>query len=257
VPRLVWTALCFISLAAACKTRAPEPLRVAAAADLAHAFQAITPAFTSQTPSDLRLTLGSTGLLARQIIQGAPFDLFLAANRGYVDQVVKSGACDPSSVASYGRGRLVIWVKGSAGAGLSPAALGDDRFKRIAIADPEHAPYGKAARDALTHAGVWQQVSGRLVYGENVQQALELAQSGNADAAIVGLSLVIGGASGSWSLIDEAFHAPIDQTLVVCNHGTNAASARQLRDFLMAPAGREILRKYGFLMPGEALARVP
>jgi molybdate transport system substrate-binding protein len=249
--------LCCMSLVVACKAKPPEPLRVAAAADLAHAFTALTPAFISQNACDLRLTLGSTGLLARQIIQGAPFDLFLAANSAYVEQVVKSGACDASSVASYGRGRLVIWVKGSAGGELSPAALNDARFRRVAIADPEHAPYGKAARDALIHAGVWQQVSGRLVYGENVQQALELAESGNADAAIVGLSLAIGSQSGSWSLIDEAFHAPIDQTLVVCNHGTNRARARQLADFLKAPAGRAILRKYGFLMPGEALAQVP
>ena len=251
-------ALCaaFVLLGA-CKPKPPEPLRVAAAADLAHAFTELTPAFAAQAPVDLKLTSGATGLLARQIIQGAPFDLFLAANVSYVDQVVKSGACDGASVVSYARGRLVIWTKGTDGAQLSLASLADARFKHIAIANPEHAPYGKAAREALTRAGVWSQVEGRMVYGENVQQAQELAQSGNADVAIVGLSLAIGAPAGTWAMVDEALYSPIDQALVVCKHGTNAAAAGRLASFLSAPAGRQILRKYGFLLPGEALAKAP
>lgn len=246
-------------VALGCKAKAPEPLRVAAAADLAHAFAELGPAFSAQSspPIDLKLTLGATGLLSRQLIQGAPFDLFLAANVSYVDQVVKAGACDGKSVATYARGRLVIWVKGSGGAELTPSSLTDARFKHIAIANPEHAPYGKAARDALTRAGVWSRVSQRMVYGENVQQTFELAQSGNADAAIVGLSLAIGTPKGSWAMVDEALYAPIDQALVVCNHGTNAAGARRLKAFIEAPAGRAILRKFGFLMPGEAWALAP
>ena len=240
----------------ACKKAPVEPLRVAAAADLAHAFVELGPAFSAQSslPVDVRLTLGATGLLARQLEQGAPFDLFLAANVSYVDQVVKAGACDGSTVKSYARGRLVIWVKGTGGAELTPAALADARFKHIAIANPDHAPYGKAARDALTRAGVWSSVSERMVYGENVQQTFELAQSGNADAAIVGLSLAIGTTQGSWAMVDEALYAPIEQALVVCNRGSNAAGARRFEDFIEAPAGRAILRKYGFLLPGETLA---
>ncbi|MEI9937110.1 MAG: molybdate ABC transporter substrate-binding protein [Pseudomonadota bacterium] len=244
-------------LAVGCKARPPEPLRVAAAADLAHAFAELGPAFNAQSPTGLKLTLGATGLLARQITQGAPFDLFLAANVSYVDQVVKAGACDGSTVATYARGRLVIWVKGAGGAELTPAGLADARFKHIAIANPEHAPYGKAARDALTRAGVWDRVAERMVYGENVQQTFELAQSGNADVAIVGLSLAIGSTNGSWAMVDEASYAPIDQALVVCQHGTNAAGARRLAAFIEAPEGRAILRKFGFLMPGETLAKAP
>jgi molybdate transport system substrate-binding protein len=246
-----------LALLVACKGKPPEPLHVAAAADLAHAFAEITPAFTAQTPSDLKLTVGATGLLARQIMQGAPFDLFLAANTAYVEQVVKAGACDGATQFKYARGRIVIWVKGDGGAQLNLAALSDARFKHIAIANPEHAPYGMAAREALTRAGVWGQVSDHLVYGENVQQTLELAQSGNADIAIVGLSLALGTAGGSWSLIDEASYTPIDQSLVVCKHGTNAAAAQKLADFLKAPAGRAILRKYGFTLPGEAASKAP
>ena len=256
-PGWLGAALIASCMTSACKRRSPEPLRVAAAADLARAFSEITPAFVRDAPCDLKLTLGSTGLLARQISQGAPFDLFLSANRSYVEQVLNSGACQASSVASYGRGRLVIWLKAAGGAELDLASLTEARFKRIAIANPEHAPYGNAAREALTRAGVWSKVSERLVYGENVQQALELARSGNADVAIVGLSLAIGEAQGSWSLVDAALHAPLDQVLVVCQHGTNAARGQQLADFLKAPPGRAILRKYGFLLPGESLARVP
>ncbi len=251
-----FASLCVFALVA-CKSKPPEPLRVAAAADLAHAFAELTPAFTAQTPSDLKLTSGASGLLARQLAQGAPFDLFLAANTGYVEQVVKAGACDGTTAQIYARGRLVIWVKGSDGGQLTLASLGDERFKHIAIADPEHAPYGKAAKEALTRAGVWATVSGRMVYGENVQQTQQLVQSGNADAAIVGLSLAVGSPTGSWSLVDENAYSPLDQALVVCKHGTNAGAARKLAEFLKAPAGRAILRKYGFLMPGEALAVAP
>lgn len=248
-----------LSFATACKNTPPETLRVAAAADLAYAFEELGPAFNAQSasPLELKLTLGSTGLLARQLEQGAPFDLFLAANTSYVDRVVEAAACDGGTRASYARGRLVIWLKGAGGSQLTPASLSDARFKHIAIANPEHAPYGKAARDALTRAGVWGAVSGRMVYGENVQQALELAQSGNADVAIVGLSLAVATKNGTWAMLDEALYGPIEQALVVCNRGSNAAGARRLKAFIEAPAGRAILRKYGFLLPGETLAKAP
>jgi molybdate transport system substrate-binding protein len=246
-----------LAFASSCKPKPPAPLRVAAAADLAHAFDELRPAFVAQTPSDVTVTIGASGLLAKQIMQGAPFDLFLAANTGYVEQVVKAGACDGSTEHAYARGRLVIWIKGTDGASVALGSLSDERFKHIAIANPEHAPYGAAAHDALTRAGLWSKISDRLVYGENVQQALELAKTGNADVAIVGLSLALAQKGGSWSLVDEAGYAPIDQALVVCNRGANSAGARQLADFLSAPAGRAILRKYGFLLPGEALAKAP
>jgi molybdate transport system substrate-binding protein len=251
--------LSLLLLAVGCRKPPAEPLRVAAAADLAHAFDELGPAFRAKSspPTDLKLTLGATGLLARQLVQGAPFDLFLAANVSYVDEVVKAGACDGATVASYARGRLVIWIKGAGGAELTPASLADARFKHIAIANPEHAPYGRAAKEALTRAGVWGTTSERLVYGENVQQAFELARSGNADVALVGLSLPIATKSGSWASVDDALYTPIEQALVVCKHGTNASGARRLKAFIEAAEGRAILRRYGFLLPGETLAKAP
>jgi molybdate transport system substrate-binding protein len=257
--RAAWVsaAIASLLLAAGCKPKSSAPIRVAAAADLAHAFDELRPAFNAKNPSEVTVTIGSSGLLAKQIGEGAPFDLFLAANTNYVDQVVKAGICDGSTEHSYARGRLVIWLKSTDGAGLPLAALADPRFKRIAIANPEHAPYGVAARDALTKAGIWGRVSERIVYGENVQQTLELAKTGNADVAIIGLSLALAQPQGSWSLVDEASYAPIDQSLAVCTHGENTAGGRKLAEFLSAPEGRTILRKYGFLLPGEAVAKVP
>lgn len=257
IARLGLAALLGSLLALGCKAKPAAPLRVAAAADLAHAFDEIKPAFAAENPGEMTLSIGASGLLAKQIAEGAPFDLFLAANTGYPDQVVKAGVCDGSTEHVYARGRLVIWVKGTDGAGLTLASLKDARFAHIAIANPEHAPYGAAARDALTRAGSWSTLSDHLVYGENVQQTLELAKTGNADVAIVGLSLALAQKTGSFALVDEAAYAPIDQALVVCTHGGNTGAGRKLADFLAAPAGRAILRKYGFLLPGEALAKAP
>jgi molybdate transport system substrate-binding protein len=256
ISRKAWVAI-FLALPLGCKAKAPPPLRVAAAADLAHAFEEIQTAFAPQTPSRLTLTVGASGLLAKQISGGAPFDLFLAANSGYVEQVVRASACDGSTVHVYARGRLVIWSKRPEASTLTLARLVEPRFEHIAIANPEHAPYGAAAREALNHARVWNQVASRMVYGENVQQALELAKTGNADVAIVGLSLALAQQSGSWAPVDEALYAPIDQSLVVCRHGENPGDARRLADFLSSPNGRTILRKYGFLLPGEAVAKAP
>jgi len=253
VVRIAWAALLLL----ACKAKPLAPVRVAAAADLAHAFDELKPVFATENPGEMTVSIGSSGLLAKQIAEGAPFDLFLAANTDYVDQVVKEGVCDGASAHVYGRGRLVIWVPGADGASLSLGSLSDTRFKHIAIANPEHAPYGAAARDALTRAGLWRSLNDRIAYGENVQQTLELAKTGNAEAAIVGLSLALAQKIGSFAFVDEAAYAPIDQALVVCTHGGNTAAARKLAQFLEGPSGRAILRKYGFLLPGEALAKAP
>jgi len=256
------SALCVALLAPlavvfSCKPKPAAPVRVAAAADLAHAFEELKPAFIAESPGEITISIGSSGLLAKQIAEGAPFDAFLAANTGYVDQVVHAGVCDGTSERVYARGRLVLWVNGADGSAIPLASLREARFGHIAIANPEHAPYGAAARDALIRAGLWNVLSERMVYGENVQQALELARTGNADVAIVGLSLALAQKTGSFALIDERAHAPIDQALVVCTHGGNTARGRKLAEFLEGPNGRAILRKYGFLLPGEALAKAP
>src|SRR5262249_23771980 len=145
------------------------------------------------------------------------FDLFAAANVSFAEDAIKAGRCDASTKALYARGHIVVWTKkGAPKATLSD--LSDARFVKIAIANPEHAPYGKAAREALQKKGIWDAVKPKLVFGENVQQALQFAQSGNADAAIVGLSLA-SAADGESSPIDEGDYAPLDQALVACGTG--------------------------------------
>lgn len=242
------------------QTKAPSaPLRIAAAADLKGAFSEVGAAFEKKTGTTLKASFGSTGLLAKQIQEGGPFDVFAAANVSFVDDVVKAGACDGATKSLYARGRIVVWTstKVTVAPAVTIADLKDARFTKIAIANPEHAPYGKAAEQALEHAGVADAVKPKLVLGENVQQALQFAQTGNVEAAIVALSLAIVAKGGSYIPVDESLHAPIDQAMVVCKNGGNAAVGKQFTEFVSGAEGRAIMKRYGFLLPGETLARTP
>lgn len=237
---------------AGCKPSPPPPLRVAAASDLALAFTEVGAAFEKSTGSKVEFSFGSTGLLAKQIGEGAPFDLFAAANQSYADEVVKRGACLGESRALYARGQIVMWSKAAPPKDL--ADLADPRFAKIAIANPEHAPYGQAAQQAMQRAGVWDAVRPRVVYGENVQQALAFATSGNADVAIVALSLATSSSAGQFTRIDPKNHDAIDQALVVCKNGKKAETAPRFAAFVASPEGRTIMRRHGFLLPGETEA---
>ena len=257
-------ALLLVALAAllamptGCHRKEPAPFspaRVAAAADLAFAFEEVGAAFAKKTGTKPIFSFGSTGLLAKQIEEGAPFDVFAAANVSFAERVIAAGTCDASTKALYARGRIVLW--GRAGVVLPDtlAGLADSRFVKIALANPEHAPYGHAAREAMENAGVWETVKGRAVYGENVQQTLQFAQTGNADVAFVALSLATVTKDGSYVSIDESLHAPIDQALVVCRHGKNPEMGKAFTEFVSSPEGHAIMKRYGFLLPGEVLAQ--
>lgn len=227
----------------------PAPLQVAAAADLTLAFEEIGQAFSARTGRPVVFTFGSTGLLARQLAQGAPFVVFAAANLAFIDDVVARGVCDGATRRPYARGRLALWSPaGSSAPPTSLADLADPRYGRIAIGHPEHAPYGMVAKAGLQRAGVWDVVAPRLVLGENIRQTLQFAQSGNADVAIVARSLVVDDHANPWMTVDAAEHPPLDQTLVVC--GTrDRASALAFVDFVVSAAGQAILARYGFDPP--------
>ncbi len=239
----------------ACKKAAPpsEPVLVAAAADLAFAFRDLGPLYEQATGQKVVFSFGSTGVLERQIAEGAPFDVFAAANATFADDAVASGACLADSRTSYATGRIVLYAPpGAAFTPRSMADLADSRLAKIAIANPEHAPYGRAARDAMKRAGVWDAVSPRVVYGENVQQAMQFAESGNADAAVVALSLAIA-SKGTWTLVPAGLHDPLDQVMVACSRGrAGPTSGRRFIDFVHSDAARVVMRRYGFLLPGEA-----
>ena len=190
-----------------------------------------------------------------QIMEGAPYDLFASANEAFVDDVIRSDACSSDSKAVYAQGRIALWSAKSSQ--IEPprslADLADARFQKIAIANPEHAPYGAAAKDALIRAGVWEKVQPKLVFGENIQQTMQFAQSGNADAAIVALSLAIVSES-PYTLIDAAEHRPLIQVLVACGGGPQLEGGRAFAAFVGSDPGRQIMRRYGFFLPGEATA---
>jgi molybdate transport system substrate-binding protein len=229
------------------------PLKVAAAADLAFAFRELGARFEGRTGIPVIFSFGSTGLLARQIHEGAPFDVFAAASVSFVADAVRGGRCDGETQALYARGRIVLWWSDEATV-APPQALGDlvdRRFAKIAIANPEHAPYGRAAEEALRSAGVWEAVKPRLVFGENVQQTLEYARTGNADAALVALSLAIITPGGRSLPIEPSLHRPIDQALVVCAQGERALLGRRFTAFVNGEEGRAVMRRFGFLLPGE------
>jgi molybdate transport system substrate-binding protein len=246
--------------AGGCKRSPPpdgEPLHVAAAADLADAFPEVGKAFEKATGRAVSFSFGATGLLAKQVEEGAPFDVFAAANQSFVDDVVKAGVCDADTKTIYAEGRIVLWTRGDAGLSVgSLADLARPEIVHVAIANPDHAPYGKAAKQALVKSGVWDVIGKKVVYGENVQQTLQFAQSGNADVAIVALSLATV-SGGHATPIDPSLHEPLRQTLVVCrgragSEGRLEPDARRFATFVGSGEGRAILKKYGFLREGDA-----
>lgn len=238
----------FILIACAPTSRT---LTVSAAADLQFAFTEIGVAFEQQTGTRVVFNFGSTGQLAQQIAQGAPVDLFAAANRAYVDDLAARGFIHSDSVQLYARGRITLWTRANNPTSLqSLDDLARPEIKRVAIANPEHAPYGVAAREALQNAGVWDVVQPKLVFGENVSQAKQFAETGNVDAAIIALSLSVG-SSGRWVLIPQELHNPLDQALGIVANTRNESAARAFIDFVNSPFGRAVMIKYGFILPGE------
>jgi molybdate transport system substrate-binding protein len=231
----------------------PPELRVAAAADLTKAFTEIAAAYRRETGQKVTLTFGSTGLLTKQIENGAPFDVFAAANASYIAQLEKEGHTLPGTAQLYALGRLALWTrKGGPACPTWVGALIAPRYDRIAIANPEHAPYGAAAREAMQAAKLWTPLRAHLVYGENVQQALQYAQSGNADVAIVALSLAIG-SNGDYTPIPPEMHRPLRQVMAALKSTQQPEAAKRFVAFVNGPEGRPIMRKYGFLLPDEKL----
>jgi molybdate transport system substrate-binding protein len=224
-------------------------ITVAAASDLRFAFEEVADGFTDATGIPVTFSFGSSGLLREQVINGAPFDVFASANVAFVDDVITAGRGAPETKADYAEGRIVLW----AGGGAPPRAvaeLRDSRYRRIAIANPQHAPYGLAAVEALESAGVLEAVEPRLVYGENVSDTMRIVSSGNADVGIVALSLAIVDGSDH-VLVPEDLHRPLRQALVVTAPQDRRDAAEAFVDHLGSDAGRALMARYGFVPPGE------
>jgi len=235
--------------------RSAHAVNVAAAADLTFALGEIAAAYEKETGRKVRLSFGSSGHFARQIPQGAPYDLFLSADEAYVLRLAAQGWLRDEG-RLYAIGRIALLApRGSSLAvdgelkGLA-RALADGRLQRLAIANPEHAPYGRAARAALEHAGLWPALQGRLVFGENVAQAAQFALSGSAQGGIVAWSLLRSGdleRRGTAALIPAIWHPPLRQRMALSAHA--GAPAVAFYDYLQQPAARAVFERYGFTLP--------
>jgi molybdate transport system substrate-binding protein len=231
---------------------AADRVLVFAASDLQPVLPEIVRLYAQGGGGSVRLVFGSSGSLATQIENGAPASLYLAANEEFVDRLIRGGHVDSGSRAVYARGRLALVSAGGLPGAGSVRELSGPEYGVIAIANPEHAPYGRAAREALEGSGVWAEVSPRLVLADNVVQAFQLVASGSADAGLVAYSLVLARGGPDGVLIPEELHAPLRQTGGVLSGAPGAAEAAAFLHFLATDsAARSTMARYGFEIPGE------
>ncbi|MGC1952331.1 MAG: molybdate ABC transporter substrate-binding protein [Gammaproteobacteria bacterium] len=234
---------------------AGEQLRIAAAADLKYAFAEIVETFRSRSPQDrVDVIFGSSGKFHTQIRNGAPFDLYFSADIAYPNELRQHGltATEPKL---YAIGRIVLWSLKPA---LGQLPLRDlaarSEIRKFAIANPDHAPYGRRSREALEHAGVWQALKARLVLGENIAHAAQFVDSGAAEAGIIALSLAKSPAlenKGAWTLIPAQWHKPLEQAYVITRRAKDNALAAAFAGYMETSPARAVMRRYGFVLPGE------
>ncbi len=230
-------------------------LAVPAAANLKGAAEALKRAFEAENPGvDVALTFGASGTFFAQIQNGAPFDLFLSADREYPARLVAAGLARAADEKVYAIGKLVVWLPPGSAVALEErglAALADPAVKRIALANPAVAPFGRAAEQALRAAGVYDAVKGKLVLGTSVAQAAQFATTAAADAAFLPYSLTLGAAlaGGKVVPVPEALHAPIEQSAVVLSASREPELARRLLAFVVGEQGRAILARFGYGLP--------
>ncbi|MFO0773918.1 MAG: molybdate ABC transporter substrate-binding protein [Nitrospiraceae bacterium] len=231
---------------------ADAPLTIAAASDLNFAFKEIIALYERQSGEHVALTLGSSGNFYAQIGNGAPFDLYFSADIGYPKRLEEAGLTVPGSLYRYAVGRIVLWTSKQAPWDVSMGldVLRDPRIKKIAIANPKHAPYGRAAVAAMETAGVAETVREKLVLGENISQAAQFVESGAADIGIIALSLApaMQAQGTSWTIPAE-LHAPLEQGAAIVAQSKKQDAAKKFLMFLQSAAGQEVMARYGFTQP--------
>ncbi len=252
----VLLACAFLTFAA-CQTSNPnrpnpqEELVVAAAASLTDAFAAVGQEFTRQTGIKVVFSFGATADLARQIENGAPFDVFAAADTAHAERLERQGLLTEGTLALYARGRLVMWLPPRST--LKVQRIEDitaREFERIAIAKPDVAPYGQATVESLRALGLWAQIAERVVYGQNVAQTKQFAATGNAELAFIPLALVKPG-EGIYIEVNEGLHKPIDQALGIIKTSPKQSAAQNFVTYLLSGQGQEIMKKKGFGPPAS------
>jgi molybdate transport system substrate-binding protein len=259
-PSFTFLAIAAVLLALTSGLRAQQnqtSLRVAAAADLQFALKDIANQHEHQTGHKVEITFGSSGNFFSQIQNGAPFDVFFSADTEYPARLQQSNLTEPNSLLKYAVGRIAVWMPAESKIDLARQkwnALLDPSVQKIAIANPEHAPYGRAAVEALKRAGIYDRVQPKLVYGENISQAAQFVQSGNAQAGIIALSLALSLAMKTgqrWGIpVDQ--YAPIEQVAVILKTARDKEAARAFLAFVSSDAGQRTLASYGFAIPSDA-----
>ncbi|MGD9584475.1 MAG: molybdate ABC transporter substrate-binding protein [Lysobacterales bacterium] len=235
-----------------CMPISAAPLTIAAAADLRFALDALIDAYRLDHPQQrIDPVYGSSGMLYTQIQQGAPFDLYFSADSRYPRQLAELGLA-ASAVLPYACGRLVLWRAGTEQPAFTLDDLGGEAIGRLAIANPEHAPYGQRAVEVLQSLGQYERLRPRLVIGENIAQAAQFAQSGAVDAGIIALSLALAPSfqsSGQYTIIPAKLHQPLEQGFIITRQAADPAAARAFAAYLQTPAARAIFQRFGFELP--------
>src|ERR1700732_5209549 len=234
---------------------AAQEITVAAAADLQFAMQEVGTRFQQESGKTVKLIYGSSGNFAQQLQNGAPFDMFFSANLDYPKQLQGAGLTEPGTFYQYAIGKIVVWVPNASKLDVSSGlkALLDPSIKKIAIANPEHAPYGKAAVAAMQKENVYDKVKDKFVLGENISQTASFVVSGSADVGIVALSLALSPNmkdKGLYVEIPGGEYPPIEQACVILSSSKNKETARQFLSFVKTAATAEVLRSYGFDVQG-------
>ena len=233
---------------------AAEKLSIAAAADLKFVLDEVVVSFERAHPAaHIEAIYGSSGKFSTQIRQGAPYDIFFSADIAYA-RALKAEGFAASEVQAYGIGRIVLWSPSLDAGKLTLADLANTNIHKIAIANPKHAPYGRRAEEALKAAGVWDKVEPKLVYGENVAQAAQFVQTGNAQVGIIALSLALSpklAKRGSYVLISDKLHEPLEQGFIITKRAADNPLAHEFARFISSGEARAIITRYGFALPSE------
>ena len=233
-------------------------LTVAAAADLSLVLQPIAGNFQRETGNTIRLSFGSSGDFFNQIQNGAPYDVFLSADRGYPEKLMKLGLANSDSLRTYAVGRLVLWVPRASQLDIEHRGMQtllDPAVQKIAIANPQHAPYGRAAVAAIRFYRMYDKIAGRLVLGENVGQAAQFAESGNAQVGMIALAHALAPSVrplGRYWIVPADSYPALEQGAVILSKSKNKTLAAQFLKYLAGSESQAIFRQYGFVVPGEA-----
>src|SRR5579872_1944396 len=230
-------------------------LTVAAAADLSNVLRDIGDSFEKKTGIQVRLSFGASGALTQQIENGAPFDIFFSADMDYPRQLVRDGQADGPTPYEYAVGKLVLWVPADSALDVEHKGMNvllDRSVNKLSVANPQHAPYGRAAVEALKHAGLYDKLSDKFVTGENISQAAQFVESGNAQAGFVALAHAISPAmkgKGHYWEVPADYYVPLAQGVVAISRSSHKKDAEQFLDYIRTKQAKEIFQKYGFTVP--------